>query len=1114
MFQKKIVSSRRFLYLLSLYMKSLCNRLSVSMKRSSLSILLLLAVVSPSFAFQDPKYPNLEFTVLDKEAKTVSVKMVSKSAYTAADTLIIPSTATDSETSTTYTVTDVAESGFAYISIAHISLPNTLKHIHYQAFRNISTPFTCPLNEGLNIIGNRAFCQSTGLTGDLVIPATVDSISTYVFYNCYNVDKIIVLNETPCKLQAAVSFMCADGKTPITTKLYVPCGTYATYRSATVWNALAWNSTCETIEDGIIYELLTDSTAMISGRRGTLPAELVFKDSISIFDKNRAITKVNDNVFNGATVSKIVLPKHLQIIGYQAFRSITSSFTLELNDELKVIGNRAFCQSTGLQGDLVIPSSVDSIFEFAFFNCSNLTSIQVNTPTVPYLQNSSAFIIESTSQPISDIHVQCALGQDFRNNAAWNRYTIVDDCELIVDGVRYLKLSESEVKLLSYVDKNSIPANLVIPSAITSGTTYAVVELAENCFSYNQTITSLVIPASVKLIGDRAFYQCKSMQSLTLNEGLETIGDRSFTRCLALESLTIPSTVASISEAAFYDCTGLQTVEVLATEPPTLKAVVFQNILVPITIPCNSCMTYQQSTAWAAQNIVDPCNTNSFVLNSYFYSIIARSKSVAEPDTVSVDGYIGEEVNMDIASSIVYNDKKYIVKKIKDSAFSGNKRITTLHIPSSIDTVGANAFNSCTALVNITIDKGVLCLDKQAFYSCTSAENISIGEGLLSLGDRCFAHCKKMTSFVLPATLETIDDYAFFNCYSVVRYNLLSAVPPTLMGSNIFKVEAGETSQLKHFYVPCGALDNYVSSDNWKEFSSMLEEFCRSLKLSLGESLTKDTLVSSIAFSRTFPMNLWQELYLPFEVDEVLVYDSDDKAYYDINIPFNSETRAGYFYLYGLKNVDMEAGSITFQEVHKLEGFTPYLILFIDKYTDYFVGKEVVFTSKQDEYSLTDNYTEPSLTPSYQLHGNNSLWEHSLADGFTLSSSYENGQYKFHFEYNQNAPILPFSWVVTPTKDIASKIMPAPRFLAGRWGNQASGGEVTTSMQNTSNNSITYTQSGSLLTLHTQGQPCEVYAVDGTLLLSTDAAQDEVTIELNKGLYIVYSNGTSHKILF
>ena len=1093
------------------------------MKRYTILSLFFLTFILPAFAFQDPEYPNLEFIVLDAEAKTVSVKMVSKSAYTAADTLTIPSSATDSETGTIYTVTDVAENGFAYISIAHISLPNTLKHIHYQAFRSISTPFTCPLNEGLNIIGDRAFCQSTGLTGDLVIPATVDSISTHVFFNCYNVNKIIVLNETPCKLQAAVSFMCADSKTPITTKLYVPCGTYATYRSTSIWKTLAWNSTCETLEDGIIYELLTDSTAMISGLSGTLPTELLFKDSISIFDKNRAITKVNDNVFKGITVSKIVLPKHLQIIGYQAFRDITSSFTLELNDELKVIGNRAFCQSTGLQGDLVIPSSVDSIKQHAFYNCRGITSIQINSTKVPYLENAYAFTKDDQPvyTPLSDIKVQCELGYQYRNNTVWNYFTIVDDCELIVDGVRYLKLSESEVKLLSYVDKNLIPANLVIPSEITtSGTTYAVVELAEKCFSDNQTITSLVIPASVRLIGDRAFYQCKSLHSLTLSEGLETIGDRSFTRCVALDSLTIPSTVTSIYAAAFYDCTGLQNVEVLATEPPILKSPdVFYNILAPISIPCKSYIDYQESSMWAALNLVDPCNENSFVLDLFLYSIIARSTNAAEPDTVSVDGYIGGEVNIDIASSIVYNNKKYIVKKIKDSAFRGDKRITTLHIPSSIDTVGADAFNDCTALVNITIDEGVLCLDKQAFYGCKSAENISMGEGLRSIGNRCFTKCEKMTSFVLPATLETIDDYAFFNCYSVERYNLLSTEPPTLMGSNIFKVETGKTSQLKRIFVPCGALENYLSADDWNEFSSMFEDFCRPLKLTLGESLTKDTIVSSIAFSRTFPMNLWQELYLPFEMDSMLLFDD---GYWNAFYPFNSDSaqNGGYFYLYGLKEINMATGIITFQEEHELKAHTPYLILFIDKHMDYFKDREIVFKSKKGEYTLTDNYTAPKLTSSYQLFGNETLWNHGVPNGFTLSPtfSYENGiyNYDFHFNYAETAELPPFSWVVTPTMAIQSMPSLAPRFLSGRWGYQPSsgGGDTPTSMQTVSDWVVTYTQTGSQLTLYTQGQPCKVYSIDGTLLLSTYGSQEEVSIELDKGMYIIYSNGHSQKVLF
>ena len=144
-----------------------------------------------------------------------------------------------------------------------------------------------------------------------------------------------------------------------------------------------------------------------------------------------------------------------------------------------------------------------------------------------------------------------------------------------------------------------------------------------------------------------------------------------------------------------------------------------------------------------------------------------------------------------------------------------------------------------------------------------------------------------------------------------------------------------------------------------------------------------------------------------------------------------------------------------------------------------------------------------------------------MTDGYTLSSSCDSCaqgiyDYKFWFSHNDNAPVLPFSWVVTPTMDIASKIMPAPRFLAGRWGYQPSsgGGDTPTSMQTVSESKVTYTQTGSQLTLYTQGQPCKVYAIDGTLLLSTNGSQEEVSIELDKGMYIIYSNGHSQKVLF
>ena len=729
------------------------------MKRYSLLTLFLLTLTLSAFAFQDPdpKYSNLEFTVLDEEAKTVSVKAVDKSKYTAESILNIPSSATNPATDIAYTVTTVAADGFMGIKIKKITIPSSVTTIASQAFRNITTAFTIEISEGLVEIGNRAFCQSTGMKGNLILPASLQKIYGRAALLNISVDTIVCLSNIP-------------------------------------------------------------------------PA-----------------------------------------------------FTSSENYDL---------------------------------------------PKVP-------------------LCVPCGTLMDYANDKYWSVLDIFDPCnKFLVDGLYYIPNGKTTARLISYDKTQTLPSNLTLPTTVTLGAKeYTVSKIGSNAFEGNTDLVSIVLPAYLVTVGKNAFNNCTYLKKVVFNEGLETISDSCFTNTI-IDTLRTPTTLISIGIASF--------------------------------------------------------RTNR------------------------------------------------------------------------------------------------------------SMKKIILNEGLQIIGERAFTNNSSIAdSIIIPSTVTQIGPAVFTGCSTIKSVILKGAIPPKVAYDNRYPV-FGSASE---YIIPCGSMETYKTAEYWKDLSEQLVTYCKpQLKMSIGDALTKDTIVGSIAFSRTFPMNLWQELYLPFEVDSVLVLDEGE--YYDINIPFSTDTRAGYFYLYGLKSVDMEAGSITFQEVHKLEGFTPYLILFVDKNNDYFAGKEVVFKSKQGEYVLTDNYTEPTLTPSYQLHGNKSLWEQSLADGFTLSSSYEDGQYKFHFDYNENAPIHPFSWVVTPTKEIASKIMPAPRFLAGRWGNQSSGGDVTTSMQNTSNNSLTYTQSGSLLTLHTQGQPCKVYAVDGTLLLSTNAEQDEVTMELSKGLYIIYSNGQSQKVLF
>ena len=228
-------------------MKSLCNRHSLSMKRSSLSILLLLAVVLPSFAFQDPKYPNLEFTVLDEEAKTVSVKAVKKSIYKAEDTLSIPSSVLDDQ----FTVTEVDTLGFNGIAIAHISIPSTIQRIDSGAFRDISSSFTIEFNEGLIEVGDRAFCASTGLKGTVVLPSTLKTICSSAAFLNTSIDGLIIKPTTP------PVFTKNEHKSyPLpSVPMQIPCNTWKQY--ANVWGVYKGNLVdpcfATTIVDGILY---------------------------------------------------------------------------------------------------------------------------------------------------------------------------------------------------------------------------------------------------------------------------------------------------------------------------------------------------------------------------------------------------------------------------------------------------------------------------------------------------------------------------------------------------------------------------------------------------------------------------------------------------------------------------------------------------------------------------------------------------------------------------------------------------------------------------------------------------------------------------------------------
>ena len=73
-------------------------------------------------------------------------------------------------------------------------------------------------------------------------------------------------------------------------------------------------------------------------------------------------------------------------------------------------------------------------------------------------------------------------------------------------------------------------------------------------------IKSVIIPNSVKKIGDSAFYNCTSLKSIIIPNSVEKIGWYTFESCLSLESVIIPDSVEEIGYGAFYNCKSLKSI--------------------------------------------------------------------------------------------------------------------------------------------------------------------------------------------------------------------------------------------------------------------------------------------------------------------------------------------------------------------------------------------------------------------------------------------------------------------------------------------------------------------------------------------------------------------------
>ena len=63
-------------------------------------------------------------------------------------------------------------------------------------------------------------------------------------------------------------------------------------------------------------------------------------------------------------------------------------------------------------------------------------------------------------------------------------------------------------------------------------------------------------------------------------------------------------------------------------------------------------------------------------------------------------------------------------------------------------------------------------IGSEAFYSCTALQEVTLSEGIVSIGDYAFQNCQVLETVSLPASCTTLGNYVFDGCQALTAFSV------------------------------------------------------------------------------------------------------------------------------------------------------------------------------------------------------------------------------------------------------------------------------------------------------------------------------------------------------
>ncbi len=787
-------------------------------------------------------------------------------------------------------VTSIGEYAFEYCSsLTSVTIGNSVTSIGSNAFSVCSSLTSIAIPDSVTSIGSYAFQGCSSLTS-INIPDSVTSIGSYAFYGCSSLTSIDIPNSVTSIGNSAfysctslTSIKIPDGVTSIGSYAFGGC-TSLTSVTIPVDNKYDYTlfSDCPIEEICFTYGK-TGVMANLNSSNYTNTLIYAHRSTLKQVTLEQGITNVGSYAFYSCnSLTSVTIPDSVTSIGYRTFYGCSSLTSINIPDGVTSISSDAFYGCTSLtsinvaatnehyssvdgvlfnkdmsllihypankSATYVIPDSVTSIGDRAFYGCKSLTSVTI--PDSVTSIGSYAFYYCSSLKTIT-LPIDVSYDTD-------DSFYGCDSVETIYYTPGKTGIATADTSDWFYQSRRSLKS-VVFADGITS--------IDQVSFFNCTSLTSVTIPGSVTPTGyDSKFSGCSSLSTIncekninqflafnidlsSLSENLEvtctdgkvltidgviyavylnshcsvidaknineltilneidnipvtSIGERAFYGCSSLTSINIPDSVTSIGSNAFSVCSSLTSIAI----PNSVTSIgnsAFSGCteLTTLEIPGKvaSIGNYAFNNCKKLSSITYHGRVEKFkaVIDNSYSSIDEISNAVINCDDADIhiinyniywpnsDGSAYSLVHGSGAESIITDNINGIpVTSIGYGAFSSCSSLTSVTIGNSVTSIGNSAFYNCSSLTSITIPDSVTSIGYGAFYNCSSLTNVTIPNGVTSIGSYAFYGCTSLTSVTIGNSVTSIGSYAFSGCKSLTNITIPDSV--TSIGSNAF----------------------------------------------------------------------------------------------------------------------------------------------------------------------------------------------------------------------------------------------------------------------------------------------------------------------------------------